>query len=175
MKTLPLAALSLALAATAACSSGSNAASPRVSPVPGVPTPSAATVPTAASSKAVAAAASRVPTAPSRGANPSAGSTRKPSSAAPRPTPPAPAIVSNADNGKTFTLVRGQRLRVDLQEGTWTDPASASATVLHRSSTRNDPGEARAVFVATAKGSTTVSATTTSSPRKTWSIRVVVR
>jgi hypothetical protein len=100
--------------------------------VPG-PATSAATIPP--SGTAVAPPASVVHPPP----------TTRPAPAATTTTAPAPAddtvTVTAADNGKTFTLRRGQHLVVSLSESgwIWSDPDTDNAAVLKRTAVSANP------------------------------------
>jgi hypothetical protein len=69
--------------------------------------------------------------------------------------------VTNADNGKSYTLVRGQHLVVELYTSgyMWTEPASSNSIVLPRDGgwARSD-GSAEAMFTGASTGTADVSA-----------------
>jgi len=76
-------------------------------------------------------------------------------------------VITEADNGKTFTLHRGdQGIEVQLSnDNVWTEPQASSAQVLTRTDgSTNSDGSARATFMATGDGQATVSANGTSHP-----------
>jgi hypothetical protein len=107
------------------------------------------------------------------GARTSPSSTPAAATAQPAPTRSPQPLVGNADNGRTVHLVVGQRLRVRL-DGAWTSPTASAPGVLRRESVKHRPQVARAVFVAAARGTSRLSARTTSGGSKTWQVRVIV-
>ena len=77
-------------------------------------------------------------------------------------------VVTEADNGKTFTVHRGtQGIEVQLSnDNVWTEPQASSAQVLTRSSgSANSDGSAQATFMAAGDGTTTVSSDGRSQPQ----------
>ena len=76
-------------------------------------------------------------------------------------------VVTEADNGKTFTLHRGdQGIQVQLSnDNVWTEPDTSNAAVATRTSgSTNSDGSAQAVFVAAGDGQAIVSADGRSHP-----------
>ena len=84
----------------------------------------------------------------------------------PGPPPPGTAVVNEADNGKSYTVVRGQHLEVQLSnDNVWTEPDTSNAAVATRTSgSTNSDGSAQAVFVAAGDGQAIVSADGRSHP-----------
>jgi len=76
-------------------------------------------------------------------------------------------VVTEADNGKTFTLHRGdQGILVQLSnDNVWTEPQASSSQVLTRTDgSTNSDGSAQATFVAAGDGQATVTADGRSHP-----------
>jgi hypothetical protein len=101
------------------------------------------------------------------------GTTSPPTTKAPPPTPTttvgnraATVTVTEADDGKTYALHRGDRLVVQLGPGyQWTEPASSNEAVLARTSgSTSGDGSAQATFAATTAGAADVTATGTAPP-----------
>jgi hypothetical protein len=141
-----------------------RAGEPQPAPGETVPPPSGETTDTSTSGSAVTAS-----TVAGRSTN----TTRAPTPTAPHPTPsstapatgpgPPPSgsiVVTNADNGKHYTLVRGQYLVVELDsEGyMWTEPDTSNSGVLPRDGgwTRSD-GSAYGTFKGASTGTADVS------------------
>jgi hypothetical protein len=82
----------------------------------------------------------------------------------------ADVVVTQADNGKTVSLQRGQRLRVSLSESGWdySEPATDNATVLPRVDSHADPstGAATGTFTGAAAGQAHVSSSKDAPCRK---------
>lgn len=103
------------------------------------------------------------------------------------PSPTGGATVTDADNGKTVTLVPGAHLHVVLQGSgpeKWTAPRSSNQAVLAAVSSSTDPatGDATADFVARAPGQAQVVAAENpvcspacGIPSRAWAVTVVVR
>ena len=86
-----------------------------------------------------------------------------PPAVGPGPPGPAPAVVTEADNGKSYTLHRGDTLEVRLSGGTyhWSTPMSSNEAVLRRTAVAagTADGGAWASFVAQADGQADVTST----------------
>ena len=77
-------------------------------------------------------------------------------------------MVTEADNGKTFTLHRGdQGIQVELaNDNVWTEPDTSNASVATRTSGSTSPdGSAQAAFLAAGDGQAIVSADGRSHPQ----------
>lgn len=77
-------------------------------------------------------------------------------------------VVTEADNGKAFTLHRGdQGIQVELaNDNVWTEPDTSNASVATRTSgSTNSDGSAQATFLATGDGQAIVSADGRSHPQ----------
>jgi hypothetical protein len=98
------------------------------------------------------------PTAPPTTAKPTPSTTAPP--VGPGPQPPGTVVVTEADSGKSYTLLKGDRLVVQLHDSSyeWTEPASSNDTVLHRTGGSGGTS-ASATFSATAPGSADVTST----------------
>jgi hypothetical protein len=97
--------------------------------------------------------------------------TSPPTTKAPPPpttagTHPATVTVTEADDGKSYALRRGDRLVVQLGPGSkWTEPASSNEAILARTGgSANADGSAQASFSAGATGTAEVTATGTAPP-----------
>ncbi|HEV3352279.1 MAG TPA: hypothetical protein VG076_05120 [Acidimicrobiales bacterium] len=134
-------------------------------PLEGAPPGSSDTTATSTSApEPTASTVARGSTATTRALSPTPTPTTSSSTAppvGPGPPPPGSIVVTNADNGKHYTLVRGQDLVVELQpEGyMWTEPASSSSDVLPRDGgwTRGD-GSASGTFRGASTGTADVTA-----------------
>jgi hypothetical protein len=91
----------------------------------------------------------------------------------PIPTRSPNPFAGNADNGKTMHLKVGQQLRVRL-EGAWTIPVASAPAVLKRGSVKQRAEFVRVVFLAVGRGTSAVTAKTSSGAQKSWRIQVVV-
>jgi hypothetical protein len=157
LRAVPLTvSLSLLLAASAACSSGSSgpksagSSTPVVSPQP-VPvlTPSAT---------GTSRSASRLPTvAP------------KPSS-----TRPPPVILGLKDSGHTILITRTQRVRVRLEGPSWAQPTSSAPDIVVRLSGKSNERATRALFEGRKVGSAKITSTAPGSPAQHWSVIITV-
>jgi hypothetical protein len=139
------------------------------------------TVDATATTTTTTAAAGSANAAPSNTAGP-----RPPPTTTPPPSPGANVVVTDADDGKTFSLRVGQYLDVRLSGGmSWSEPQSSDQQVLPRlSASQASDGSAQGRFRAVAKGQADVSATqsapcATSTPRcmvpsRLWRVTIVV-
>jgi hypothetical protein len=119
-----------------------------------------------------------------------------PRETAPSPTPRSPsptlagqAVVTEADNGATVRLSRGQLAVVALSAGgmlSWRVPVAAGTAVRRTSAVGGYPGRlpARATFLATGRGSATLTSVNDTAclharpacmvPQQTWQVTVIV-
>jgi hypothetical protein len=152
------AAVAIAVALTFAACSGGHHALVRAARTPtGGPT-STSTTETTAAPPTTLASSGTIDTSP-------------PSATAPSPPTTTAGtgivVVSDADDGKSFTLRRGQQMVVRLSAtDVWTEPASSDARVLARTAASTKPdGSAEATFVGSADGQAAVTAEGRSHPQ----------
>ncbi len=108
----------------------------------------------------------------------------------PTPAPADPAHLTESDSGQTIHVVVGQQVQVELgggSGGSYDLPQSSSAVMRRTSASGGYPTDqpARATFVATAKGTADLTATTDAAclhatPRceiaqREWMVHVIVR